>query len=140
MSRFLDITESHEVRMDLMSRDTNSDVSWVNEPLVPETGEQTVGLLDGSQCTVLSIFPPKEDDEPTSKISGRMESLHLPTELISFAATYKKAYRFSLFLDCWSRRIHVPLRLRHRSKSKSECLTWFVIQPKNVFLNADVFL
>lgn len=142
MSSLVDITESHEVGMDSMSR-KKSDLTWVNyrEPQDSQGGEHTVGLVEGSQDTVLRIFPPEDDDEPTSKISGMMESLHLPTELISFALTYKKAYSgSSLFMDCWTRRVHVPLPVRHRSRPKSECLTWFVTRSENLSLDADVFL
>jgi len=79
---------------------------------------------------VLSNFG-RDDGERTSKMSGLWDSSGLPSELMSFALTYEKAYCSSVFMDYWTTerslsRIEMPFRMKHRPKTKLQCLTWYV--------------
>lgn len=77
-------------------------------------------------------FRKDDDDDGSLKISGMMQSLSLPSELMSSALTYKKAYCSSLFVgNCWAAertlpRINMPIRMRSQrpQKTKLSCLTW----------------
>lgn len=136
MSRFNNIAESSEVETDMALRTMKDDMAWIGDrEILDFQEEENIGRLSAQPqdlSTVLRVFPSENNDESSSKISGMMESLHLPTDMMSFALTYEKAYCSSVVMDFWSidrtlPRIDIPIRMRHKSKAKFECLTWFVL-------------
>lgn len=82
------------------------------------------------------------EEDRNSQISSMIDSFSLPSELMSFAFTYEKAYCSSIFMNCWTTertlsRMTMPIRMRHlRPKGKFECLTWYVVLPDYQLIDA----